>query len=100
MKELFREKDLVKVRLSQALLEWHGIRTFIRYEKKSPGRDERAGEQLAILCVVDDPDLETARNIIDAEPEETVLEERLCQECNERCPDGLGSCWICGAVLA
>lgn len=104
MKELFRERELIKVSFYQQLLEAEGIATMIRNEHLTmSGLTEiPIPEFFPALCVLNDDDYEAAMEIIRthlAADKEAADTESPCPSCGESNPDNFDICWSCEKPL-
>ena len=101
MKEVIRERTLIRLSHFQAVLEAADIPTFIRNE--NIGNIEVPIPTFCpALCVVEDSDYEKAVAIIqDAikQAEEASTEDCTCAKCGETNPRNFDICWNCGGDL-
>lgn len=101
MKELFRERDLIKVTFYQSLLEAAGISTLIKNEYLSV-TEASIPDFFPALCVVHAEDYGRAHNLIKEHLKETEKlsgTEIICPECGETSPGNFGTCWNCQSPL-
>ncbi len=102
MKELFRERDLTKVGFYQSLLEEAGIPTFVKNENLSTTEGVSIPDFFPALCIVNDSDIESARELISKHLkryENTPVTEVLCGTCGEMVPSTFDTCWNCQAPI-
>lgn len=101
MKEVLRERTLIRLTHFQAVLEAAGIPTFIRNE--NIGNIEVPIPTFCpALCVVEDSDYEKAVGLIRdsiREAETASTEESPCPHCGEPNPRNFDVCWSCGGDL-
>src|SRR5688500_3762819 len=95
MRELFKHHDRTLLGYYRSILDAEGIASFIRGEheqKRHPSIDP-------VLCVVDDDELDTARNLLEPhiKPPSVDKADWTCQECKEAVPASFETCWKCGS---
>lgn len=103
MKELFRDRDIMKVYFYRSLLEDAGIFTFVRNENLSAAEGVWIPDFFPALCVLNEGDYESARELIrndQRHAEDTSVTEAVCETCGEMIPDSFDSCWNCQSPVA
>lgn len=101
MKEVVRERILIKLSHYQAALEGAGIPTFIRNEALAH-LEVPITTFCPALCVVEDDDYDRAIQLLresDAEAATASIEDCTCGNCGETNPRNFDLCWNCGAEL-
>ncbi|HEY1122090.1 MAG TPA: DUF2007 domain-containing protein [Haloferula sp.] len=101
MKELVRERALIKLSHYQAVLEGAGIPTFIRNENLG-NVEVPIPTFCPALCVVNDEDYERAIGLLresDEQAKQASTEDCTCPSCRETNPRSFDLCWNCGAEL-
>ena len=102
MKELVRERALIRLSHYQAVLEGAGITTFIRNENVS-NVEVPIPTFCPALCVVNDEDYDRAIELLresDEQAKKASTEDCACPACGETNPRSFDLCWSCGAELA
>ncbi len=99
MKELLRERDMVRINYYRAILEGNGIQTYVKNEMIAAVEGYSIPAYLPILCVMDDSRATEAMTLIneDVARSQTVSTAELpCPFCKEMVPENFTSCWSCG----
>ena len=102
MKEIVRERTLVRLSHYQAVLEGAGIPTFIRNENLAH-LEVPIPAFCPTLCVVNDHDYDHAVELLRESTEQAAkasTEDCICPGCGETNPRSFEVCWNCGAELA
>ncbi len=100
-KELLRERGLPRIKYFQAVLTQAGIDSEITNEHSSNNTLDLP-EFWPALAVVNESDLDKAREVIQKQKEENaknVDQEIPCPSCDEKNPGNFELCWSCGAKL-
>ena len=99
MIKVFEDFDYMRVGQVQSLLESHGIKTFLKNQFGFGGTGELPFlETVPQLYVLDDNEVDRARELIKAEAEGTTEREHWqCNHCNEDNDGGFSHCWKCSA---
>lgn len=101
MIELFTDPTLGKIAFFKNILESEGIQTFVRNENMS-GTEGMIPLFYPGLCIVNDSDLERAKQLIASNQPSEISEtapEITCSLCGEKNPGNFASCWNCNAEL-
>lgn len=102
MKELLRERDMIRIKYYQNLLEANGISTIVKNEIIAGVEGYAIPAYLPILCVFDDSREGEAMSLIKADIKQSAeasTEEAPCPNCHELNPSNFGTCWSCQAEL-
>lgn len=102
MKELLRERDMIRINYYRDLIEAQGIATFVRNENIAAIEGYAIPNYLPILCVTDDSMEDQAMEIIREDmkrAKEASTREIPCPSCGEPCPENFRTCWNCGGEL-
>lgn len=95
MTEIFSSLDSTEVQMRRALLEGEGIETFIRNENLSQLTNVLAAPFQAALCVVNEEDLDRARELLRSIRTSGDRPDWTCPKCKESVPGTFDSCWNC-----
>ena len=101
MIELFTDPTPGRIAFFKEILEAEGIRTFVRNENMS-GTEGMIPIFHPGLCIVNDVDLDRAKELIaENQPSEVseTMPEVACPACLEKNPGNFASCWNCEAEL-
>jgi len=101
MIELITDPTPGTISYFQSILESEGIQTFVRNENMS-GTEGMIPIFHPGLCIVNDSDLDQAKQLIaDNQPSEIseTAPEITCTACGEKNPGNFASCWNCDAEL-
>ena len=101
MKEIVRERTLIRLSHYQAVLESAGIPTFIRNENLAH-LEVPIPTFCPALCVVNDHDYDRAMELLREsaeQAEKASTEDCVCSGCGETNPRSFDLCWNCGAEL-
>ncbi len=102
MKELFRERDLIKVTYYQSLLEAAGIPTFLRNADISTTEGVSIPDFFPALCILNDDDYQSATELLRndlRQAESSPMPEVTCGKCGEKSPGNFDTCWNCQSPL-
>jgi hypothetical protein len=103
MKELFRERDLATVGFYQTVLEEAGISTFVKNENLSTTEGVSIPDFFPALCILNDDDYDTARELIrkrlERAEDAAALAEVVCGNCGETVPGSFDTCWNCQSPI-
>lgn len=98
MIKVYENFDFSRVGQVQSVLESHGIKTFIKNQFGSSVMGEVPFvEVVPQLYVLEDKDVERARQLIDQEaPNGEAGEDWVCPDCGAEVDGHFSRCWRCG----
>lgn len=103
MKEIFVDREAMRVGEAKSLLEAAGVLCYVRNEMShnlvDGGFSGLMGPFNAVLCVTHEEDYDRAVEIIgqwlQKPPADPTAPDWICPSCRETVPAAFGECWSC-----